>query len=286
MAGCKPEYLPVVLASVEAACEERFNLHGVVATTYFPAPLIIVNGPIRDQIGMNAGHNALGQGNRANATIGRALPLIIRNVGGGRPGEIDKCTLGHPGKYTYCFAENEDASPWQPLHVERGFAPTDSTVTLFAGEAPRAVMDQASRSAASLCTSLGLALASVMHPKLHGFVDAILVLSPEHVQKCAADGWGKAEIRRAIQEVTARPLRELVPDARCAEGLPLKALGFTGDIPEAMLDHALPKFRTDEQLTIVVAGSDAGMFSAIIGGWVSGEMGSQMVTRRISETPR
>jgi len=281
MAGCKPEYFPVVLASVEAACDERFNLHGVVATTYFPAPLIIVNGPIRHQIRMNAGHNALGQGNRANATIGRALPLVIRNVGGGRPGEIDKCTLGHPGKYTYCFAENEEANPWEPLHVERGFALQDSTVTLFAGEAPRGVMDQASRTAQSLCESLGRAIESVMHPKLHGLVDAVLVLSPEHARKCAADGWGKAEVRRAIQQATARPLRELLPDERCAEGMPPQLLGLTGDVPEAMLGMPLPKFRTDDQLTIVVAGSNAGMFSAIIGGWVAGEIGSQMVTRKV-----
>jgi peroxiredoxin len=281
MAGCKPEYLPVVLASVEAACDERFNLHGVVATTYFPAPLIIVNGPIRGGIGMNAGHNALGQGNRANATIGRALPLIIRNVGGGRPGEIDKCTLGHPGKYTYCFAENEEASPWEPLSVERGFAAGDSTVTLFAGEAPRALMDQASRTARSLCTSLGLALEAVMHPKLRAIVDAVLVLSPEHVRTLAAEGWSKADVRRAIQEVTKRPLRTLLPDEQCAEGLPLKALGITGEVPAAMLDMPLAKFRTDDQLTLVVAGGDAGMFSAIIGGWVAGEMGSQMVTRKI-----
>ncbi len=281
MAGCKPEYFPVVLASIEAACDERFNLHGVVATTYFPAPLIIVNGPVRRAIGMNAGHNALGQGNRANATIGRALPLVIRNVGGGRPGEIDKSTLGHPGKYTYCFAENEEANPWQPLHVERGFAPGDSTVTLFAAEAPRAIMDQASRSARSLVTSLAQALATVMHPKLYGYVDAVLVLAPEHVQKLSGDGWGKAEIRAAVRELTARPLRELLPDAQCAEGIPPKVLGLGAEIPEALLATPLSKFRTDDQLTIVVAGSDAGMFSAIIGGWVAGEMGSQMVTRKI-----
>ena len=230
---------------------------------------------------MNAGHNALGQGNRANATIGRALPLVIRNVGGGRPGEIDKCTLGHPGKYTYCFAENEEASPWDPLHVERGFAASDSTVTLFAAEAPRALLDQASRTAESFCTSLGLALQSVMHPKLHGFTEAIVVLAPEHVEKCAAQGWGKADIRRAIREITSRPLRDLLPNDACAEGIPPQLLGLAGDIPEAMLEMRLPKFRGDDQPTLVVAGSDAGMFSAIIGGWVSGEMGSQMVSRKI-----
>jgi peroxiredoxin len=279
MAGCKPEYLPVVLASIEAACDERFNLHGVVATTYFPAPLMIVNGPIRTRIGMNCGPNALGQGNRANATIGRVLPLLIRNVGGGRPGEIDKCTLGHPGKYTFCFGENEEASPWPPLHVERGFAADDSTVTLYAAEAPRAVMDQASRTPESLCRSLGLALIAVMHPKLYGFVDAVLVLAPEHVRKL--EGWSKDDVRRAIQEVTRRPLGELLPDERCAEGIPPKLLGVTGDVSAEMRAMPLAKFRSDDQLTIVVAGGEAGMFSAIIGGWVSGEMGSQMVTRKI-----
>ena len=124
--GCKPEYLPVVLAAVEAACTDAFNIHGVLATTMPVGPVIIVNGPIRRAIGMNSGGNVLGQGNRANATIGRALQLVIRNVGGGRPGEVDRATLGNPGKLTFCFAEDEEGSPWEPLSVERGFAPTAS----------------------------------------------------------------------------------------------------------------------------------------------------------------
>ena len=123
MAGCKPEYLPVVLAAVEAALDPAFSMHGVLATTMFVGPVLVVNGPIRRQIGMNARGNALGQGNRANATIGRALQLIIRNVGGGRPQEVDRATLGNPGKYTYCFAEDEEGSCWEPLSVERGSGP-------------------------------------------------------------------------------------------------------------------------------------------------------------------
>src|SRR5947209_7022189 len=119
MPGCRPEYLPVVIAALEAACTERFNLHGVLATTYSVGPVIIVNGPVRRAIGMNSGINVLGQGNRANATIGRALQLLVRNVGGGRPGEVDRATLGNPGKYTFCFAEDEQGSPWEPLAVER-----------------------------------------------------------------------------------------------------------------------------------------------------------------------
>src|SRR5205085_7061790 len=120
MAGCKPEYLPVVLAAVEAACTNEFNAHGLLATTYFSGPMVVVNGPVTRAIGMNSGVNALGQGNRANATIGRALQLVVRNVGGGRPGEVDRATLGQPGKYTFCFAEDEAGSPWEPLSVERG----------------------------------------------------------------------------------------------------------------------------------------------------------------------
>jgi hypothetical protein len=120
MAGCKPEYLPVVLTAVEAVLDESFAMHGVLATTMFVGPVLIVNGPVRRRIGMNAKGNALGQGNRANAAIGRALQLVIRNLGEGRPQEVDRATLGNPGKYTYCFAEDEEGSSWEPLSIERG----------------------------------------------------------------------------------------------------------------------------------------------------------------------
>lgn len=277
MAGCLPEYLPVVLAAVEAACSDEFNMHGVLATTYFAAPLLIVNGPVRGRIGMNSGMNAFGQGNRANATIGRALNLVVRNVGGGRPGEVDRATLGQPGKYTYCIAENEEASPWPPLHVERGFAAGDSTVTLFAGEAPRAIVDQASRTAAGLVTSLGLACQSVGHPRWAGYGDIVLVLPPEHVATIARDGWTKDDVRRKIQEVTSRPLAELLADDDCREGLPRR---FADGVDPAQV--RLSKFRDPGVIHIVVAGGPAGKFAAVVGGWVQGPMGSQVVTRRIA----
>src|ERR671932_433685 len=149
LAGCRPEYLPIVLAAVEAACTDTFNIHGLLATTYAASPVVIVNGPIARAIGMNAGINALGQGNRANATIGRALQLVVRNVGGGRPGEVDRATLGQPGKYTFCFAEDEDElSPFEPLAASRGVS--GSAVTVFAGSGLIPVMDQASRTPESL----------------------------------------------------------------------------------------------------------------------------------------
>ena len=288
MAGCRPEYLPVVLAAVEAACTDTFNLHGVLATTYFVGPMIVVNGPIRNAIGLNCGRNVFGQGSRANMTIGRALQLIVQNVGGGRPDGVDMSTLGQPGKFGCCIGENEEASCWDPLHVERGFAPHDSTVTVFAGEAPRAIRDQLSRSARSLATSLGLALEGVGHVKLHGMGEAMVVVSPEHVRTFERDGFSKADLRDRIQEVTARPLRELVPDAECEKGtvprdLPTAWLGLDGQPTSDALECRLPKFNHPDDIIVVVAGGTAGKFSAVVGGWASGGKSSTAVTLKIGD---
>src|SRR5213596_758210 len=145
MAGCRPEYLPVVIAAVEAICDEAFDLHGVSATTNAPSPLVIVNGPIRARLEINSGAGVFGPGWRANATIGRALRLTCVNVGGARPGVVSMSTLAHPGRYTYCIGEAEEDNPWEPLHVEHGFAPEDSTVAVLAADAPITVFDQRSR---------------------------------------------------------------------------------------------------------------------------------------------
>ena len=270
MAGCRPEYLPVVLAAVEAACTDTFNIHGLLATTYFSGPVVIVNGPIARAIGMNSGVNALGQGNRANATIGRALQLVIRNVGGGKPGGVDRATLGNPGKYTFCFAEDEERSPWEPLSVERGIPTGASAVTLFAGEGPRGVVDQASRTPESLARSFAGALRTVAHPKLPMAFDAFVVVSPEHARVFREGGWSKAQLRSELLGLLTIDGSELVRGAGgCDEG-----------IPEALGPAAWPKFRPDG-LWLVHAGGTAGMFSAIIGGWINGETGSQPVTREV-----
>ena len=275
MAGCKPEYLPVVLAATEAVCTDEFNIHGVLATTYFPTPVLIVNGPIRDRIGMNYRGNALGQGNRANATIGRAVQLVIRNVGGGRPGEVDRATLGHPGKFTCCFPEWEERSPWEPLHVERGFAPDDSVVTVYAGGAPTGFIDQVSRNARSLATSYGRTLAAVTHPNLCFHGEIVVVVPPEHVDTFARDGWTKQQLRARILEVTTRPAREWRGDTECAEGIPA---ALADNLPP---DMPLAKFTSPEAITIVVAGGEAGKFGAFLQPWLSGPMGSVMVSRKI-----
>ena len=139
MAGCRPEYASIVRAAMLALTDRAFNLNGVQATTHVASPLIVVNGPLAAEVGMNGGPNVFGSGNRANATIGRAVRLIMLNVGGGWPPDFDKSTLGHPGKYSYCVAENETDSPFAPYHVEHGFSPMDSTVFAIAAEAPHSV---------------------------------------------------------------------------------------------------------------------------------------------------
>lgn len=272
MAGCKPEYLPVVLAAVEAACMDAFCMHGLLATTYFSGPVVIVNGPIAKAIGMNSGLNALGQGNRANATIGRALQLIVRNVGGGRPGGVDRATFGNPGKYTFCFAENEDDSPWESLAVERGFKKETSTVTLFAGDGVQGIIDQLSRTPESLARTYASTLRTVAHPKIFMIADAMLVVSPEHARIFRQAAWTKQQLRQEIDAVLKTPGRELIRGAQ----------GIAEGMPKQFADVDLTKFRPGG-LHIVHAGGRAGMFSAVIGGWVaSGPIGSQSVTKEIT----
>ncbi len=283
MAGCKPEYLPVVLAAIEAVATPEFNAHGIMSTTWGATPVIVVSGPIRERIGMNMGMMALGYGHRANATIGRAVKLTLRNVGGAKPGDIERSTLGSIGKFTTCFAEWEERSPWEPLHVERGFKKQESVVTVFGLESSsRQIADQTSRTAHALCGSLGLGLEACWHPKQHGAGEVLLIVCPEHADTIAREKWTKAQVRARIQEITSRPLRELLPDAESGEGVPAKALGFANPTPE-QLETRIPKFRKAENINMIVAGGEAGKFSAVFAGWVSGPMGSSSVSRRIEE---
>ena len=267
MAGCLPEHLPVVLAALEGACTREFNMHGLLATTFFSGPILIVNGPIRRRIGMNSGVNALGQGNRANATIGRALQLVVRNVGGGLPGGVDRATLGSPGKLGFCFAEDEEGSPFTPLAVARGLEPGTDAVTLFAGHGPTSIIDQRSREPESLTRSFAAVLRANAHPKLPLKIDAVLVVSPEHGRIYREAGWGREQLMERLGELLLLDSDELVQGAG----------GIAEGIPEAFAGLQLPKFR-EGGLLVCHAGGGAGLFSAVLGGWVNGEEGSDPVT--------
>ena len=265
MAGCLPEYLPVVLTAVAAACTDTFNMHGLLATTFSGGPTVIVNGPIRTAIGMNSGSNALGQGNRANATIGRALQLVVRNVGGGRPGEVDRATQGQPGKYSSCFAEAEEGSPFEPLAASRGVP--GSALTLFAGSGFWPVVDQLSRTPESLARSFAAALRGVAHPKLALAFDAMLVVSPEHGRVLRDGGWDRGRLLAELDELLTGP------GSRLSRGVD----GMAEGMPPGFEQLPVGKFRPGG-LLLVHAGGTAGLFSTVVPGWVSGAGGSDPTT--------
>ena len=283
LAGCRPEYLPVIIAAIEAICTKQFNIHGVNATTMGASPVLVVNGPIRERIGLNMRLGVLGQGNRANAAIGRAVRLAVRNIGGAQPGGTERSTLGNPMKFTMCFPEWQERSPWEPMHVERGFDADDSVVTAFAmSSGPALCVDQSSRTARQLAGSFALSLEAAHHVRAHNGSDALLVVSPEHVDTLSRDGFSKDDIREHVQKVTARPLAELVSDDDIGGGIPRDR--FEAMDP-AQRNRRAPKFAAKENLHIVVAGAEAGKFSGIFHGWAGGEIGSIPVSRKIEERP-
>jgi len=277
MAGCKPEYLPVVLAAAECACDPAFNLHGVSTSTHFSAPLIVVNGPIRTRIGLNASFGVFGPGYRANATIGRALRLLMINIGGVRAGEVSMSTFGHPGRYTYCIAEHEEASPWPPYAVARGLRADTSAVTLFAGDAPHGISDHASRTARALAGSLGWSMAGLWNSKHFPlYSHTMLVVGPEHARTFADEGWAREDLARFLFEHIRVPYRTVVPDDAHGEGTNLR---FAKTPPAP--DELVPKFPSSEEIHVVVAGGTAGRFSVAIPGWLGTKNGSRPVTRTL-----
>ena len=200
MAGCKPAYLPLILTAVEAMTADQFNLHGVQVTTSHVGPMLVVNGPIRKQLEINDGFNLFGQGWRANATIGRALRLVCTNIGGALPGELDRAAFGHAGKYTCCIAEKEEASPWDAMHVDRGFEVGDSTVTVFAAAGPQTVNDHGSNTAESILNTISENIAAPGNSS----GETLLVIGVEHAKTISEDGFSKADIRSYIANATKR----------------------------------------------------------------------------------
>jgi hypothetical protein len=263
MAGCLPEYFPVVLAAVAAAEDPSFAGPGI--TIHSVTPMVLVNGPIRSHLGFNSGANALGSGNRANATVGRALRLVLRNVAGMRSGGLDPATLGHPGKYTYCFAENEEANPWSPLHVERGFQPEQSTVTLYQADAPLCLAHMGNEAGEAVLATIADALPIAGTYNMFFRQELFVIFSPEHAWLIAADGLSKEDVRRILFEKGRKRAADLV-----GKGM----FGFASDDygPEWMrdpnfdLDTAIPIVRDPQQITVVVAGSELGGYSAVVFG--------------------
>jgi hypothetical protein len=263
MAGCKPAYAPIVRAALVAMCEPQFNMNALQASTHMAAPLLVVNGPIRNRIGMNAGCNVFGSGNRANATIGRAIRLVLLAVGGGTPGDLDKSTLGHPGKYTYCIAENEEESPWAPYHVENGHAPDEDTVFVLAAETPHSVTNHVSNDPRGILDSIASAMSTIAHNTAVMAGPCAVVLGPEHAATIARHHWTRHDVRCYLCEHS---------------GNRFDAVSF-GHRYGKVYNRALPRwYRRDpnsripiaerpEDIHLFVAGGSAGRFSAFIPGW-------------------
>jgi hypothetical protein len=277
MAGCQPAYFPVVLSAIEALLDPRFGLHGVIATTHVSTPLLIVNGPIARELDTNAGYNLFGQGWRANATIGRATRLVLNNLGGALPGGTDQSTLGHPGKFTYCIAENEDASPWPPLHVERGFAPDESTVTVLAAAAPYSMSDFFNNTALGIMRTFADCLSNTGSANMYCGGEMLVVVGPEHARDISRDGWSKTDVKYYLYEYARKPYAEARLGGMYSDDV-------RRDLWPRWIDYnrdgvTIPLVRTPDEI-LVTYGGGAGRHSAWVPGWGNVDR-SRSVTRKI-----
>ncbi|MHB1568137.1 MAG: peroxiredoxin family protein [Solirubrobacteraceae bacterium] len=265
LAGCRPEYFPVVVAAARAALKPEFNLNGQAVTTQPAGQLVVVNGPARELLDFNSGIGALGPGRRANLTIGRALRLLISLTGEGYPGRLDRSTLGHPGKLAFCIAEDEETSPWEPFHVERGFSTEQSVVTLIGCDSPLSISDHRSTSPEELARVLGWAAAATWSPNWWPLgAPSVFVICPEHADMFRHAGWDKDRVREEMFAAVRRPAGEL----RWGETTP--------QVLAAPDDEMIPKWSKPEDILLLVAGGEAGRYSAVLGPCLG--MGEQIVS--------
>jgi len=252
MAGCLPEHMPVIIAAIEAMAVGKFNLYAVQTTTHPCGPLVIINGPIRRRLGINCGYGVLGPGTLANAVIGRAVRLILINIGGAIPAAVDKATHGQPGKYTYVIGENEEESPWKSLHLERGFRPEQSTVTVIAAESPHNVNDHWSISASGVLTTIAGTLTGQGNNNiLYQSGGPIILLGPEHAKTIAKEGYTKKEVKQILFEKAKIPKRAFSKD--------LQEQRFAG-----FPDEALIPVTPEPENTLLVVTGGAGRHSMVI----------------------
>lgn len=272
LAGCHPTYFPVVKAAAQAALDPAFSLHGVTNTTHSCGPILIVNGPVRPRIGMNAGINCLGGWNRANATIGRALRLMVGLTGRGTPGSLDRAALGQPGKISFCFAENEEQSPWESLAATRGVPEGRSSVTLYAGDGPTTVSDHYSRDPEDTVLTIAITGGGVFSPHVYPVgAQTVFVICLEHARMFADAGWTKTQVAERIFEGSKRRMGDM-------------RRGEQGPFAAALDDDAtVAKWSSPDEVVIVVAGGDAGRFSAVLAPWVGFGFGSSITTQLVDD---
>lgn len=258
MAGCKPEYFPVVLAAVKGLAHPDFNTFGIQATTNPVAPLVLVNGPIANELGFNSKGNVLGQGFRANATVGRAVRLCMINIGGGHPQSMDKSTQGQPGKYGLCIAENEEESPWEPFHVERGYDSETSAVSVISITGTQNILELASRTATGILRTFASACSSAGHQNVQLGGGPLIIFCPEHAQIIADGGFTKNDVREFLYENSRVRLSEFPPETLNGMVRHRRPKRYLSDNPES----SVPLADSPAEIQIVVAGG-AGPHSVV-----------------------
>lgn len=252
MAGCRPEHMPVLIAALDAMLDERFNLASIQATTHPVAPLLIVHGPIAKTLNMNAGTGAFGPSSLSNAVLGRAIRLILWNIGGAIPGNVDRSTQGAPSKYSFCIAENIEASPWGSFISERGLAADANAVTVFGCEPPHNINDHEHgdaqgilRIAADVLRTLG---SNVWYLAWHGQKELMLVLGPEHAASIAASGWSRRQVREFLYGAISRKRDEL------ALGGMYGMRDWTPALNATAADGLIPAVPSPDDILVLVAG--------------------------------
>lgn len=278
MAGCLPAYFPVVLAAIEAMLDPAFNLGGVQTTTHMCEPLIIVGGPLVDELEMSTGHAVFGSGARTNAAIGRAVTLILWNIGGSYPGDPDKTTFSQPGRWSFCVGERRADNPWPPLHAERGVAAEASAVTVFACEPPHSLLSWGSADRLLWCLAEGISYAGSNNSYTMG--ELLFVLAAEAARTLAAEGLSRDDIRRVVWERARVPLWRL---KRAGWEEAYARRWYPPSVDLANDEAPVPLTARPEDMHILVAGGE-GRFTAVCPGW--GSFGGLAVTRPIQPAAR
>jgi hypothetical protein len=273
MAGCRPDYFPIVVAGVRALTDPAYNANGALTSTGGTAICTIVSGPLATEIGMNSGHNVLGQGNRANATIGRALRLVAMNVLGAKPGFLDGASIGNPGKYALCFAESDPIAPWGPLRTELGYAPTDTTVTILATEGPRQIANLLTGDPEWVLRGFASSLRAG-HTYIAGKGgQAVVLMGPEHAGAVRDAGWSRDRVRDYLVAQTRITEADLH-----AAGVPVESTGAHTMVVEP--DGRYSTFRRPEDILLVCAGGAGAGWSAVMPAWAPTN-NSRSVTQRV-----
>jgi hypothetical protein len=277
MAGCLPGYLPVVLGGLEAILEEPFNMNGIQATMHSCAPLMVVNGPLGKKIGLHGGSGCFGPGFRANATIGRAIRLMLMNLGAGIPGVTSMSTFSQPSRYTFCIRENEEDSPWEPLSVSRGHRVEENVLTAAAVENPKLVFDDMSSAPEPVLIGVADAMGHLGGMNALRRSDMVVAISPDHAKICADAGWSKADVHKWLCEKAGKTLGELKSGAGYNDER-IMDLPFEVDLHD---DSAfVPTMKAPEDLIVIVAGGIPGPISAVMAGWNGA---SRPVTRKFGD---